>query len=51
MQAAPVNRTLGSTALSGGSGVEASGLLDLVGLGGAKPLIEQIGGGLWNWLA
>jgi hypothetical protein len=51
VQAAPVDRTPGGVALSGGSGVEASGLLDLFGLGGAKPYIEDIGGKLWNMFA
>lgn len=51
MQAAPVDRTLASAALSGGSGVEASGILDWIGLGGAKPIIEKVGGGLWDLLA
>jgi hypothetical protein len=51
VQAAPVDRRPGSAALNGGSGVEASGILDWFGLGGAKPIIEKVGGGLWDLLA
>jgi hypothetical protein len=51
LQAVPVDRTPGTAALSDGSGVEASGLLDFIpGFSAVKPTLGDLGSAVWSFL-